>query len=127
MKFGLSSVYIIAEAGVNHCGNLNLARTLIKAASDCGADAIKFQTFKSELMSTSKAQKADYQNSGDGDVVSHQKMLKDLELPFEWHRELQQYSNECGLDFLSSPFDLESLDLLLSLDIPLLKLSLIHI
>ena len=122
MKSRLSSIYIIAEAGVNHCGDLNLARKLIKAASDCGADAIKFQTFKSELMSTSKAKKADYQNSGDGDVVSHQKMLKDLELPFEWHRELQQYANACGLDFLSSPFDLESLDLLLSLDVPLLKI-----
>ena len=122
MKSGLSSIYIIAEAGVNHCGDLNLARKLIKAASDCGADAIKFQTFKSELISTSKAKKAEYQNSIDGETVSHQKMLKDLELPFKWHRELQQYSNECGLDFLSSPFDLESLDLLLSLDVPLLKI-----
>ena len=77
MKSRLSSIYIIAEAGVNHCGDFDLARKLIKAASDCGANAIKFQTFKSELMSTSKAKKADYQNSGDGDVVSHQKMLKD--------------------------------------------------
>ena len=59
MKSGLSSIYIIAEAGVNHCGDLNLARKLIKAASDCGADAIKFQTFKSELISTSKAKKAE--------------------------------------------------------------------
>lgn len=116
-----SSVYIIAEAGVNHCGDFDLARKLIKAASFCGADAIKFQTFKSNLMSTSKAKKAEYQMSYGSNVVSHQKMLEGLELPFEWHSELQQYSNDLGLDFLSSPFDLPSLELLISLDIPFLK------
>ena len=116
-----STVYIIAEAGVNHCGDLSLARKLIEAASKCGADAIKFQTFKSELMATGKAKKATYQMSDSGDDVSHQKMLKSLELPFEWHSELQQYSNQLGLDFLSSPFDIASLELLLSLDIPSVK------
>ena len=123
MNFASTPIYVIAEAGVNHCGKLEIARELIRAASDSGADAIKFQTFRSELMSTAIAKKAKYQTVAGEGPVSHQQMLKKLELPFEWHLELQQYANNFGLDFLSSPFDQSSLELLISMNIPSLKIA----
>lgn len=119
----MSRVLIIAEAGVNHNGDLALARKLVEAAADAGADYVKFQTFKAENLVTKSAQKAAYQvkNVNDGDNSQFQ-MLKNLEMPYEWHFELKDYANSLGIKFLSTGFDEESIDFLDSIDIDLFKI-----
>ena len=119
----MSRVLIIAEAGVNHNGDLLLARKLIEAAADAGADYVKFQTFKAENLVTKSAQKAAYQvkNINDGDNSQFQ-MLKSLEMPYEWHFELRDYANSLGIKFLSTGFDEESIDFLDDLGIDLFKI-----
>jgi N-acetylneuraminate synthase/N,N'-diacetyllegionaminate synthase len=119
----MSRVLIIAEAGVNHNGDLLLARKLIEAASDAGADYVKFQTFKAENLVTKSAQKAAYQikNINDGDYSQFQ-MLKNLEMPYEWHFQLRDYANSLGIKFLSTGFDEESIDFLDDLGIDLFKI-----
>jgi N,N'-diacetyllegionaminate synthase len=119
----MSKVIIIAEAGVNHNGDLLLARKLIEAAADAGADYVKFQTFKAENLVTKSAQKAEYQvmNIDDGDNSQFQ-MLKNLEMPYEWHFELRDYANSLGIKFLSTGFDEESIDFLDDLGIDLFKI-----
>ena len=107
-----SSVYIIAEAGVNHNGSLDLAKELVKAAAEIGADAIKFQTFKAENIVTKSAQRADYQNENCADTDSQYEMIKKLELSDEEFKTLLQHSKDLKIDFLSSPFDLTSIDFL---------------
>ncbi|RHO57300.1 N-acetylneuraminate synthase [Eubacterium sp. AM05-23] len=116
-------VYIIAEAGVNHNGSLKLAKEMVIKARESGADAIKFQTFKSERVVSSLAKKAAYQikNTGSADE-SQLEMVKKLELSFDDFRELQDFSKEKGIQFLSTPFDLESIDFLNQLDMPFWKL-----
>ncbi len=108
----MSSVYIIAEAGINHNGSLEMAMRLIDAAANAGADAVKFQSFKSDKLATLAAPKADYQINQTSSHESQQEMLKKYELDEEVHLKLFQYCREKQIDFLSSPFDLESLDLL---------------
>ena len=108
------SVYIIAEAGVNHNGSSDLAFELIDVAADAGADAVKFQTFKADEMITVDTGKASYQQSNTNPIETQFAMLKKLELPFELHFRLQEHANNRGIDFLSTAFDFKSLDFLLS-------------
>lgn len=114
--------YIIAEAGVNHNGSAALARELIDAAKAAGADAVKFQTFRSGRLVSSRAEKADYQKRTTG-AGSQQEMLAALELSPEIFRELARYAAAREIDFLSSAFDEQSLDLVVSLGVSRLKLG----
>ncbi|ALU14156.1 N-acetylneuraminate synthase NeuB [Eubacterium limosum] len=117
------SVFIIAEAGVNHNGSLKLAKEMILKAREAGADAIKFQTFKSERLVSTFAEKAAYQIKNTGNINESQlEMVKKLELSFDDFRELQDFSKEKDIQFLSTPFDLESIDFLNQLDMPFWKL-----
>ena len=106
------SVYIIAEAGVNHNGDLNLAYELIDAAIYAKADAVKFQTFSSDSLVTTSAEKAKYQAHLTGHKESQHAMLKRLELSQEQFIKLQEYCDRKGIDFLSTAFDGESLKFL---------------
>lgn len=105
--------YIIAEAGVNHNGSLGLAFTLVDIAVNAGADAVKFQTFKAENLVTKKAKQAAYQVENIGKVSSQFSMLKKLELSFEEFVQLKAYCDEKKIEFLSTPFDRESVDFLI--------------
>ncbi len=109
----MEKVLIIAEAGVNHNGDKNLAKQLIQIAAEAGADVVKFQTFKAEKLVSQAAKKAAYQqkNTGDSDDTQFA-MLKKLELPYEWHSELIAYSTSLGITFASTGFDEESVDFL---------------
>ncbi len=113
---------IIAEAGVNHNGNLQTAKRLIDVAAEAGADYVKFQTFKAELAISKNAQKADYQKQTTDSNESQFDMIKKLELDKEAHENLIKHSKEKGIKFLSTPFDLESIDLLFELGIELYKI-----
>ena len=115
------SVYIIAEAGVNHNGDINLAYKLVDAAKAAGVDCIKFQTFKSENLVSHTAQKAEYQKAATGDS-SQQDMLKQLELSFGEFVSLKEYCDRKGICFLSTPFDFESIEFLNSIEMPFWKI-----
>ena len=108
----MKQAFIIAEAGVNHCGSLSLAKELIHAAAEAKADAVKFQTFKTDFLITKTAAKAKYQELTTGSNESQSDMLKKLELPFEWHFELKELSDNLNIEFFSTPFDFESLEFL---------------
>jgi N-acetylneuraminate synthase/N,N'-diacetyllegionaminate synthase len=112
--------YVIAEIGVNHNGDLELARALIDAAAASGADAAKFQTFRTDALVTRGAAKADYQKLQTG-AGSQAEMLAGLELPMEAFAVLRDYCAAVGIDFISSAFDLESLETVISLKPPCLK------
>lgn len=116
----MSNVLIIAEAGVNHNGSLSTAKELAYQAKTAGADFVKFQTFVPELLTTSGAQKASYQIETTG-TGSQLDMLRKLSLSFEEFRELKAYCEEIGIPFLSTPFDLQSIDFLCSLGVPFWK------
>ncbi|TLS66734.1 N-acetylneuraminate synthase [Mariprofundus erugo] len=105
-------VFVIAEAGVNHNGSLEMARQLIDAAVEAGADAVKFQTFKADKLVTGSAEKAAYQMKATGKEESQHAMLKRLELSCEVHHELLSHCNKMGISFLSTAFDEESLNFL---------------
>lgn len=105
-------VYIIAEAGVNHNGAVDMAFKLVDAAVDAGADAVKFQTFKADKLVCRAAPKAEYQSETTGVAETQYEMLKKLELDESAHELLIDYCCRKGVDFLSTPFDSESLDLL---------------
>ncbi|MBQ7076684.1 MAG: N-acetylneuraminate synthase [Lachnospiraceae bacterium] len=115
------SVYIIAEAGVNHNGKLEIAKKLVDSAKAAGADCVKFQTFKAEKLVSKNAVKAEYQKETTGDS-SQQEMLKKLELSYDEFIELKKYCDKVGITFLSTPFDSESVDFLNSLDMPFWKI-----
>ena len=117
-----NKVFIIAEAGVNHNGDLEIAKKLILEAKKAGADAVKFQTFKAELVMSKFAQKADYQKTNTGNEESQLEMVKKLELPYEAFVILKKYCDELGIIFMSTPFDLESIDFLDSLDLGIIKI-----
>ena len=108
-------VLIIAEAGVNHNGDLRMARELIDSAAEAGADLVKFQTFSASRLATQAAKKAAYQVLTSGDAESHYEMLRRLELTKTMHEELISHCNEQNIGFFSSAFDIESVDLLWSL------------
>ena len=115
------SVYIIAEAGVNHNGSFDLACKLVDAAKEAGVDCIKFQTFKSENLVSRTAQKAEYQKETTGDS-SQRDMLKKLELSFSDFSRLKAYCEKKEICFLSTPFDFDSIDFLNSIDMPFWKI-----
>jgi N,N'-diacetyllegionaminate synthase len=116
-------VFIIAEAGVNHNGDINIAKELVDKAVLSGVDAIKFQTFKTEKLVTGYADMADYQKNNIGSESSQFSMLKKLELSYENFIEIQDYCKEKGIMFLSTPFDFESADFLKSIDMEAYKIS----
>lgn len=117
----MQPVFIIAEAGVNHNGSLDLAFKLVDAAKEAGADAVKFQTFRAENLATTSAHKAAYQERTTSSSETQFEMLKRLELDADAHRKLIEHCRSIGVQFLSSPFDLESIDLLEKLQVPLYK------
>ena len=113
---------IIAEAGVNHNGDIELARQLIDVAADAGVDYVKFQTFKAERLVTAKAPKAEYQKSTTGVAESQYEMIRKLELDVDTHKELIKHCRKRQVRFLSTAFDIESIDLLIELGIDLFKI-----
>lgn len=113
-----SPVFIIAEAGVNHNGDVGLAKRLIDVAFESGADAVKFQTFKANKLISSKAPQGDYRSTG-VDV----KLIEKLELSLQHYIELIDYCNELGIVFLATPFDFGSVNLLEKLEAPAYKVS----
>jgi N-acetylneuraminate synthase len=117
----MQSIYIIAEAGVNHNGDLELARRLVDCAADAGADAVKFQTFDAKKLATRTAPKASYQKNTTDASESQLEMLRKLELPREWHYELRERARAKGIEFLSTAFDTDSLSFLEELDMPFYK------
>ncbi|APG27351.1 N-acetylneuraminate synthase [Syntrophotalea acetylenivorans] len=116
------SCFIIAEAGVNHNGDLYLARGLIEAAQAAGADAVKFQTFTAERLVSANAPKAAYQMRSTDVKESQFTMIKRLELSPAHHHELLEYCHKLGILFLSSPFDEQSADFLDDLGLPAFKI-----
>jgi N,N'-diacetyllegionaminate synthase len=115
--------FVIAEAGVNHNGDPELARRLVDVAADAGADAVKFQTFEPAALVTASAPKAAYQERNDGTHRSQREMLEALVLPRALHQELRARATARGLIFLSSPFDEASADFLVELGVPALKVA----
>jgi len=114
--------FIIAEAGVNHNGSLELAKKMIDVAADAGADAVKFQTFKAEKVVSKYAPKAEYQKKTTDTSESQFEMIKKLELDKGGHQELIAYCEQKNIQFISSPFDLESIDLLHDLGLEIFKI-----
>lgn len=117
----MNNCFVIAEAGVNHNGSIELACELVKEAHQAGADAVKFQTFKADKLVCKGAEKAEYQKkqTGDGDQFS---MLKQLEMTPEMHSILLTLCNELGIEFMSTGFDENSLDYLVELGIKRIKI-----
>ena len=118
----MSAVYIIAEVGVNHNGSLKRAKEMIDVAASAGVDAVKFQTFLAESLVTRTAAKADYQQQATDRTESQFKMLKKLELSLSDFEELKAHCEEQGVDFLSTPFDLVTIDMLVDLGVDKWKL-----
>lgn len=118
-----SPCFIIAEAGVNHNGDLDLARELIDIAVESGADAVKFQTFKAELLNTKNAPKATYHIETTGNEQSWFDLLKSQELDRNAHIELIDHCNKRGILFLSTPYDYQSADLLKEMNVPMIKIA----
>ncbi|WP_290138215.1 N-acetylneuraminate synthase [Allocoprobacillus halotolerans] len=118
----MDKTYIIAEAGVNHNGDINLARQLIDAAAEARVNCIKFQTFKTSQLVSKYAQKAEYQKKTDIKNETQFDMLKKLELSFDDFYELKNYSEMKGLDFCSTSFDIESTEFLAKLHMPFWKI-----
>ncbi len=118
----MSKVFIIAEAGVNHNGSLELAKKLIDVAVEASADAVKFQTFKADKLVSIFAQKADYQKQTSSTDETQYEMIKKLELDENVHRVLINYCKDKGIMFLSTPFDHDSIDLLNSFEMPIFKI-----
>jgi N,N'-diacetyllegionaminate synthase len=116
-------IFVIAEAGVNHNGSVDLARQLVEAARDAGADAVKFQTFRAEDLVVRGAQKAPYQRVTTDARESQFDMLKRLELDAPAHAELMAHCRRTGIVFLSSPFDERSADMLERLGVERFKLG----
>ena len=118
-------VFFIAEAGVNHNGSTTLAKELIEVARDAGADAVKFQSFKTENIITEKAPKSTYheETTGSSETQSWFDLLKTQEMSAEMHRELIDYCKQQDILFMSTPYDAESLDLLIALDVPAIKIA----
>lgn len=121
MKKDKNAVYVIAEAGVNHNGQYELAFALVDAAAEAGADAVKFQTFDAERLASKNAPKAAYQKQRTDESESQLAMLKKLELPRDWHAGLQRHAGQKGIEFLSTAFDSDSLEFLAGLGMPVFK------
>ena len=117
------SVFIIAEAGVNHNGDISIAYKLIDMAIESGVDAIKFQTFKADSLVTKAASKAEYQKKSTDSSESQFEMIKRLELSVNDHKDLIRYCHEKNIIFLSTPFDIDSVNLLNELKLEIFKIS----
>jgi len=117
-----NKTFIIAEAGVNHNGSIDLAKQMIDVALEAGADAVKFQTFKTENLLSKNAPKADYQKVVTGSSETQYEMIKKLELDENAHKILSAYCREKSIQFFSSPFDLDSIDLLNKLGMEIFKI-----
>jgi len=117
----LTKTFIIAEAGVNHNGNIDLAMELIDKATWAGVDAVKFQTFTADKLTTKTAQKADYQNKTTSEKSQYE-MLKKLELKTKDFKLLKDYCDQKNIQFMSSPFDLDSIDLLNEIGLDIWKI-----
>ena len=115
------AVYVIAEAGVNHNGKRDLAFALVESAAAAGADAVKFQTFDATKLAAAHTRKAAYQEANSPADETQREMLRRLELPHKWHRDLQKHARRNSIEFLSTAFDQDSLAFLLKLGIPRLK------
>lgn len=119
-----SRVFVIAEAGVNHNGSPEIAKKLIDAAADTGADAVKFQTFKAEKLVTARTPKARYQIRQTSSDESQLQMIKGFELSLDSHMALLEHSRSRSIQFMSTPFDLDSLQFLVEkLNLPIIKLG----
>lgn len=124
MIFNESEVYVIAEIGVNHNGSVELAKELILKAKECGANAVKFQTFKADSLLSDQTEMAAYQKENTGSTQSQLELVKSLELTYEQTKEIQTFCNIENITFISTPFDSESLNFLVNdLDVPFLKVS----
>ena len=119
----MSHTLIIAEAGVNHNGKLDLALKLCDAAKESGADVVKFQTWKTEKIITRTVSQADYQTENTGKTESQFDMLKRLELSYDDFRKIKEYCDKIGIQFASTADEEESLDFLISLGIPFIKIG----
>jgi N,N'-diacetyllegionaminate synthase len=117
----MSPVFIIAEAGVNHNGSIDLALRLIDVAKASGADAVKFQSFRADLLASRSAPKAAYQERTMAEGESQFEMLQRLELDAKAHQRMMDHCRQTGIQFLSSPFDLQSADLLAELGVQIFK------
>jgi N-acetylneuraminate synthase len=117
----MKPVYVIAEVGVNHNGDIGLARELVGAAAEAGANAVKFQTFVADKLASRHAPKATYQQRQSDAAESQVDMLRKLELPYQWHHELKACAQTYGIDFLSTAFDAQSLNFLETIQIPFYK------
>ena len=115
-------VTIIAEAGVNHNGSLEIAKEMARVAKECGADIVKYQTAVPELVVSRFAEKAAYQKETTDAAESQLDMIRKLHFSFEGHRELKEYCDQIGIQYLSAPFDIPSVRFLASLKLPLLKI-----
>lgn len=118
----MQRTFIIAESGVNHNGDIEIAKKMIDAASAAGADAVKFQTFKAERIVAINAPKAEYQIENTNNTESQYQMLKKLEIDKETHLELMEYCREKNIMFLSTPFDIDSVHMLVELGIEIIKI-----
>ncbi|MDF2506556.1 MAG: hypothetical protein K0Q52_415 [Microbacterium sp.] len=119
-----ADVFVIAEAGVNHNGSLDVAKELVDLAADAGADAVKFQTFSADALALESAELADYQRLSDTDVRSQHDLLRGLELSHDEFRALRAHCDHRDIRFLSTAFDLDGLDFLIDeLGIPLVKIA----
>ncbi|MDB9754287.1 N-acetylneuraminate synthase [Amylibacter sp.] len=116
------SILIIAEAGVNHNGDISLAKKLIDVAVESGADLVKFQSFSADRLATRQAKKADYQNATTESTETQHEMLSRLELSENMHVELIDYCSSRGIGFFSTGFDIESVDILVQLGISQFKI-----
>lgn len=119
-------VFVIAEVGVNHNGDVNLAIKMIEEAARCGADCVKFQTFKAERVALRDAPKAEYQLKVTDPKESQINMLKSLELPFDAYKKIIECCDQAGVVFMSTPYNVEDVDFLDKLGVPAYKLASIH-
>lgn len=108
----MSKVFIVAEIGCNHNGDYQLAKRMVDEAKKAGVDAVKFQTFKADLLISKFAPKAEYQIKNTGETDSQLEMTRKLELAYDDYIKLEEYAKELGLNVFSTPFDLESIDFL---------------
>lgn len=124
MNFTKSKPYIIAEMSANHCGNKNIALKLIKAAKDCGADAVKIQTYTADTLTINCNDKI-FMNPDDGlwKGQSLYELYKKAYTPWEWHKDLKAYADELEIDFFSTPFDYSAVDFLESQNTPIYKIA----
>ena len=119
----MSKTIIIAEAGVNHNGNIDLARQMIDVAKEAGSDIIKFQSYKTHSLVSKNAEKADYQKKYGDPIESQYEMLKKLEINRQDHEILLTHCNKMDIEFMSTPFDISSLELLHQLGVKRFKIS----